>query len=153
MAEVSGSLIFKVSDSVFSKLSEETGGLSSDDLQAILDSSDISLTPMHTEDFERSNFSHEGLEKRKGYILIYPFDEEYMALMKLIINKGKKIEAYGLISHEYGTTEYYALNKDGERFVGTYDAEGEDNLDQKELIANLIKLVPDEVKKIFDDIF
>ena len=76
-----------------------------------------------------------------------------MELMKLIVNKGKEIEVYGLIAHEYGLTEYYALNKEGKRFIGVYDDEGEENIDKKELISSLLKNIPDEVKQVFDDIF
>jgi len=153
MAEVSGSLIFKLSEDVFSKLNEDTSNLDWNDVQNILMSSCIELEGINTEDLEHASFYHEGLEKRKGYILIYPFDEEYMELMKLIVNKGKEIEVYGLISHEYGLTEYYALNKEGKKFIGAYDDEGEENIDKKELISSLLKIVPDEVKQVYNDIF
>lgn len=78
----------------------------------------------------------EGISIHGGYLLITIFGEEWMSTIKPLIAEGKNIEIYGAIAHEYGFTEYYALNSDGTRFYEMFDYESSEDDNEEEDIKN-----------------
>ena len=155
MSEVSGSLILKLTDQALNSLDDQSSHLSWENISSLLDAFNIELDLSDEKDLKQFNFSHEGLEKRENYALIYPFGEEFMHLMKLMVSAGENLEIYGFINHEYGVSEYYGLNAEGKQLVAHFDEEGEEEVDltHDEIIADFISFVPDAIKQSFDDIF
>lgn len=95
-------------------------------------------------------FPHEGLKSDKGYIEITTFGDEWMYAMKPLVTSGKGLEVYGIIRHEYGSTEYYALDAGGKSFFECVDLEGDDEANEEETHDQWIKFVPPELRKRFD---
>ena len=155
MSEVNGSLILKLTDQALNHLDDQSSKLTWDNIKVLLTAFDIEIDHTTEEDLKQFNFSHEGLVKRENYALIYPFGEEYMHLMKLIVSAGEHLEVYGFIHHEYGVSEYYGLNAEGKQMIAQFDEEGEEEskLTHDQIIENFITFMPDTVKQTFAEIF
>lgn len=102
---------------------------------------------------EGEDFPHEGVEIRDGFIEITIFGDEWMHAMAPLATKGKGIQVYGVIHHEHGYLECYALNAAGESFVDGVDFEGDEEVDEGELMRKWLTFVPREIRDKFPNVF
>ncbi|MEM7587735.1 MAG: hypothetical protein AAF560_30385 [Acidobacteriota bacterium] len=153
MSEITGSLVLKLPESVSSLMDDVDAEITDEALTAILNAAGLGSQSEMLEECFGAALEFEGLEKRGEYVLVYPFDESYMELMRILVRDGAGIEIYGGISHEYGVQEYYVLARDDVKFIGHIDREGEDDADPAEVVAEFQRLVPKTVKSTFPEVF
>jgi hypothetical protein len=155
MSEAWGSILIKVPKEILSEVDLESDELSIDTIKNIFEfSENSSLLESKEFLFENSGFSHEGIKIKKGFLYITTFGDEWMEMIKDLIENSKNIQVYGSIYHEYGYKEYYALNDQGKTFVGTHDAEGGDDEEAlTEIESKWNIFVPENVRNSFPEVF
>lgn len=153
MSEVNGFMIFKLPKPVLDKISDDDQCINHEVVNDIIKSAGI------VKDFDEKLFlvdldlTCDGIEKRSDFLFVYPFDEHFMYLGKLLAEHGKGIELYSVISHEYGVSGFYILDAEGNRFVESVDIESEEDVDPAEIHKQFLKRIPKSIKTTFDDIF
>jgi hypothetical protein len=152
MSEVHGFLIIRLPDSFLKKVDIDDGCLNSSIVAAIVELAGIS-EPIDEKLLLRDlDLICEGIEKRADLLLVYPFDEHFMDLAKLLTEHGEGVEIYGAIGHEAGVSGYYLLDADGNRSVTILDIESEEDVDPEETFAGFLENIPEQIKQTFDDI-
>lgn len=102
----------------------------------------------------KKRFAHEGIELDGEFVQISPFGDEWLHPLQALVKFGAGIEIYGSIHHEYGYSEYYALNDKGERFFETINYEGGfDKSQVKQTVLNWLACAPTAVQEKFPDVF
>ncbi|WP_223669857.1 ankyrin repeat domain-containing protein [Kangiella shandongensis] len=152
MAEASGYVLIKAPEQLMKTLLSDFDEVTYESMTALFKhagidaskSSDSSSCQLH----EWSRFTAEGMELVDGYLRIITFGDEWMPAIKTLIKKGKDLEVYGKISHEYGYDEYYVLNNDGESYFEYVDFEGDHNVErEKEIGETWLELAPSEIRE------
>lgn len=157
MAEAQGSLVIKLPGVILNQFKKDLTEVSWDLLNDIAHAANVENLE-HAVDEDISHIKGkwldtEGSKINGEYALIWPFSDEWMDVMRALVNKGNGIEVYGGIFHEYGATEFYALTATGERYIGLVDQEADDNVDPVEVQRAFLKMVPEHVKQLFPETF
>lgn len=155
MSEAWGSILIEAPENILSEIDLESSDVSLESIESIYRCAGIN-TSLDTLDFtfEQSGFPHEGISLKNGFICIHTFGDEWMEMIKHLIEHGNNVQVYGSIFHEYGFQEYYAFNEQGKRFIGVHDAEGGDDEEQmQEIESEWLSYIPEKVKNAFPDIF
>lgn len=148
MAEAGGAIIIKAPDEILDTL-ENDDMVPWQGLVRLAEYAEIkSLKDSNymLDFYDGKDFYHEGIKRKGDFLEIIIFGEEWMYVCHSLTKKGKNIELYGSISHEYGATEFYALDPDGGRYCETVDYEGDEEADEDAIIEGWKKAVPDAVK-------
>lgn len=157
MAEAWGSLLIKAPQDTYQVMTINEEGVEWEQFKPLFDSAQI-IDPVDSYPllfpYEDELFFHEGIEIKDDLIEISIFGSGWMLLAGCLVKLGRGIELYGMIEHENGCKEYYALNSAGERFLKHVDFESGDSPWDEKLIADeWIKLIPTYISDTFSDIF
>lgn len=156
MSEAWGSILIKASDELVSEMAQSDDGISWDLLVRLAGTAGIdSLVDKHSmlSYSEGNEFPHEGIERADDFVEITIFGDEWMYLIQALVKLGAGIEVYGSIAHEYGYTEYYALNNEGKHFFATADYESGEDIDEEALQKEWLSFVPADVQSRFPSVF
>lgn len=156
MAEAYGTVIIKTSDALTQKFVVTDDAVEWSTLKDLFVSAEIDtpekehpLLPFKVGE----DFPHDGITLANGWLKIAIFGDEWMHAMEVLVKKGKAVEAYSQIAHEYGGTGLYALNAMGDRFFQEVGNAGSAGSDERDLLNRWLTFVPAELKLQFPDLF
>ena len=154
MSEAWGTILLKASDELIDKfVSNETDyPISRDTIDALLDEAEVDPTLQEGIKYREDFYLDEEVPRvvGDGYCEIRTFGDDWMEAIKILLDSGKGIEIYGYIDHEAGRTEYYSLNREGNRYLGFVDAESGECSDESEdtVVHKWLLTIPSDVKSI-----
>ncbi len=148
MAEEYGTVIFRVSDKF-------QGGFEEPD--TVEDPAEllVSAAGMSLDRIKDLILSTKKLRVWHGYVLIEYDCADWRAFSELFVEQADGIEYYARTDDEYGTSGYYALTGDGERFAFWYDQDGDmsdvkgygEKVERK--VNDWLALLPEALKEHF----
>lgn len=147
MSEAYGPVCLKTTPEISAKFDEDMEQIQPELLTEIYELAGVDIKKCNPYSDNIPELWQEGISKNGDWVTITIFGEEWMGVIKPLVEEGNNIEIYGRISHEYGFTEYYALTADGTRFCEAFDQESSENEGEEEVIRkNWKKLRPDSLK-------
>ncbi|NRB41754.1 MAG: hypothetical protein HRU20_25335 [Pseudomonadales bacterium] len=156
MAEANGYILVKAPSEINSAIKNSQGDISWETMLQLFAFSGIPESEVSNTTFEShkgSSFPHEGITEHQDFIEITVFGEVWMSAMKDLVQNGKNVQVYGVVWHEYGITDYYALNDRGEYSVGVYEEENGNpdasEVTEEEVADRWVNTIPKEVKEMF----
>ncbi|TQV88049.1 hypothetical protein [Aliikangiella coralliicola] len=152
MAEAGGAIIIKAPGHILDAL-ESDGTVPWQELVKLAEYAEIKSlkgSNVMLDFYDGKAFYHEGVERKGDFLEITIFGEEWMYFCNSLTKKGKNIELYGSIFHEYGATEFYALNSDGGRYCRIVDYEGYQEVNEDVVINGWKKNIPDSIKPMLE---
>jgi hypothetical protein len=159
MSEASGPILIKAPAAVLEAMLDGGNTITWEGMSALFAAAGIvSLVDSHPllRFCEGVTFSDEGIKRKRGFLYVCVFGDQWMSAMQSLLKTGQGIEVYGYIGHEWGFNEYYALNDKGERFFETIDFESDDEdeeVDEQAVFERWLSHVPPAVQAAFPDVF
>ena len=118
MAEEWGTVIVKATDDVLDKVDNSQHDFETAKLLA-------AVGGVPVEKFENLVLRTNKVGLDNGYAVIDYDCADWRAFSELFVKEAKDLELYARTNDEYGTTAFYALNGDGERYHFWFDQGGD----------------------------
>lgn len=155
MPEAWGKIFIKCHDNSHCLINDDNESISQDVFGKVFNSAGLSNQTLMESCYEGDSFYFENITfTDDGYVVIDTFADEWMGPLQTLVTNGKNIEAYGYIDHEYGYSEYYAINLRGEHFFNTINAEDDyDPVAAGEIKMKWLAIIPEALKIKHPEIF
>ena len=155
MPEAWGKIFIKCQDNSHSLINDDHESIPQDVLGKVFKSAGLTNKALADSCYEGDSFYFEHITSTEdGYVVIDTFADEWMEPLQTLVTNGKNIEVYGYIDHEYGYSEYYAVNLMGECFFDTINMEGEyDPVAAENIKMKWLAVIPQSLKIEHPDIF
>ncbi|WP_413664612.1 hypothetical protein ACG1BZ_04835 [Microbulbifer sp. CNSA002] len=153
MAEAWGTVVIKGDDSIVDLIKADDESIewaSMESLFLALGLGQLKDSHYKLEYCKGNSFYHEGIQRGNGIASISIFGDEWMPVVDVLAKNARGIEIYARIRDEYGTSAYYILTKEEQRFNSSLDYEcGVEESEEAEFEKQWSSLVPSEIKATY----